>query len=1061
MPVSKNPGESPDDSPKKKHLKEKLFLAAQASQGALRAVPGDMWALHYPKEGAVRREKLEGLLSGKYKPGDIDVKDLQPDALLYNIEDLDEKGGLEKVVGRIRDISARVATYDHKRFAEFVAELAGTKVDVDTAEALYDGLRNSRLRKGIIDSYGATGRQQMKTALQSEVTRTLSALSGLPRVNRVLEALKLDWLCEDFNYVDEESRDRAVASLSGDERELFNKLRDFYRKYVNEGREEDYRELVDEIKKNLEKITEQPKTDQPSESMEKLEEELKKYQDQVGPPGTPQDPAIPPDDEDEYNTSEPQPGEGKQEKMKSQPFFEITPSGTSTVPFRGSYCSGRKSYFDIDRKTWSKKKRLTPYTTPLGGGERQTISGSVDGGVKSIPIPARHALDFSSLKYSGAAPKIYRDQNGCFYIETDSACSFSIDFLKENPPHENPPIMEDTQSIYRGGLSAPTEAVIKRMNGTNIQKAEQARQYLLANHFYPGGGDLKKAQALQHKLRSESTGDNYVQNLDKSEYLECYSANTLFIAMLRKAGIPARLVVGHRVQGAKNGKAEITDSTGHAWAEIWDGSGWRRFDATPAPKPEDKKKTEEGEKEKQEESTPSQEADDGGVESSQSSEGSDQQGQQGDIAKDVADKVQKKVDSMKDQQQPPGDATDSQMQDAEQDLKETADKMEEMEAKKQDAAEKIKDASSAKDLKDVKDKIDKDEDLLDEMKKDLKEKMEAKEKQLKDEMKEKIDKMAEDGFIDEEKKKQIQDGIDNADLAELEELQRQMDEESRAYDQYDAIREEVMPLVEHWYRYFAELLPREHEIDADEDSLSRQGKLNRRAVQKPRNLMFGTVKNPRVFRPSVKPRFLASIVLDVSGSMEGEKLENARKLLVFYSELFSRISKEFGYIRFSIHIFSDSVQQIKGFGQDYDSSERYDFGAGQSSTIKVRLMKALRTQGGTNMLSAIRMAAGGMNAEVFEYPDYLSALYFMGDGGDTCGNAHNVKAFLQNNDAESGFGRHMKSAVLLGSEGEKAVLAEIFGEENTSVAPDFDSLVGESMIKFANDVTQYTKNLTT
>src|SRR3989338_10094794 len=147
------------------------------------------------------------------------------------------------------------------------------------------------------------------------------------------------------------------------------------------------------------------------------------------------------------------------------------------------------------------------------------------------------------------------------------------------------------------------------------QKAEAARQYILANHFYPGGGDLQAAQAVQYKLRSESTGDTYLQNIDASEYLECYSANTKFIAMMRKAGIPARLVVGHKVEGAKDGKSAITQSTGHAWSEIWDGQAWRRFGAAPPAKPEDQKESDGDDKKPEKE--PAEEAQDGGVDKPQ------------------------------------------------------------------------------------------------------------------------------------------------------------------------------------------------------------------------------------------------------------------------------------------------------------------------------------------------------------------------------------------------------------------------------------------------------------
>ena len=123
-------------------------------------------------------------------------------------------------------------------------------------------------------------------------------------------------------------------------------------------------------------------------------------------------------------------------------------------------------------------------------------------------------------------------------------------------------------------------------------------------------------------------------------------------------------------------------------------------------------------------------------------------------------------------------------------------------------------------------------------------------------------------------------------------------------------------------------------------------------------------------------------------------------------------------------------------------------------------MQQLNTQGGTNMLDGIKKAAGELNKEVDEYPDYASAFYFVGDGGDTCGNAANIKRFLQINEVERGFGEHMYSAILLGNDFQRRELVEIFGDEHTNVALDFDELIEKSMDKFDEDLEEYLKTKT-
>lgn len=1019
----------------KSNIREMIFLAEQSSIGGVKVLPGKSWAYHFKKSPSERQERLEGLLSGKYTSSQVEEY-LKPDALIYDAADL-EKDGLDAVSSRIMNETSMLAYYDYKKYGDFMTGLQGLSITPDKASEIYEELSKGRVQKSLRDALSSGGKRSLDKSLVEEANNLVENLDKVDRTKKVIDTLRLDWF-EKTGIVDGTVRDQAISKLSGEERKIYDEMKSNYKDFVDSGDDASYDKLIKDLKNGFPKLQKKIEETGKSESMKELDEELDKMED-VSPPGTERDPAIPPEDSDEYHT--PSGDKEKQEKKEKGPgdyFFKIEP------PLSGYYASGKKSYYDVDRKVWSKKKQLSEYTgTTFQKSIINKIDGASKGGIVSIPLPTGYGIDINSISHKGEKPKISRDQNGCFYVETLGPTSFSFSFSKEERAFVSSPISEDTQMLYRGSLSSKTESFMNQVIGGSLQKAEQIRQHILANHFYPGGGDLNSAQKVQSKLRNESTGDNYIQSIDTSEYLECYSANTKFVAMLRKCGVPARLVVGHHVEGAQDGKSFIDSNTGHAWVEVWDGKSWRRFDATPPAKPEDKKENDDKNKG---ENAP--EASDDGVDSPQQKQEQKDKKKNGEEEGKEKNKDSKPSDSGK-----PGEASDQDVQKGEEQLKQAEESVKESEKNKQEAMDEVEKADTFKDLEKLKKELE-EKDLFDEMKEAIEKAIEAKEDIMKDELKEKLEKMSEDGFLEDEELKKLLEKLE-AEGQNLDNLQKEIEEGNSLYVEYEKIKEEIEPLVEDWFNYFIEKLPRQTEVSLDEDSLSRQGAFDRRSVNKPRNILFGTVKNPRVIESSIRPLFLASIMVDVSGSMAGAKLKNAQKLLIFYSELFTKIKEEFGYIKFAINTFSDSMKEIKTFEQDYDSSQAYIYPDRTHSTVKVRLMKNIKTEGGTNMLDPIKRASQLLSEQTYDYPDYASSFYFIGDGGDTNGNSENIKQFLLEKDKQGGFGNHMLSAILLGSESERQALGSIFGDEHTTVAGDFDELINESMERFDEDIEEY------
>jgi len=120
-------------------------------------------------------------------------------------------------------------------------------------------------------------------------------------------------------------------------------------------------------------------------------------------------------------------------------------------------------------------------------------------------------------------------------------------------------------------------------------------------------------------------------------------------------------------------------------------------------------------------------------------------------------------------------------------------------------------------------------------------------------------------------------------------------------------------------------------------------------------------------------------------------------------------------------------------------------------------MQGLTAKGGTNILQGVEKVSADLNQETQNYPDYASAFYFVGDGEDSYGNSTRIKEFLRMSNSEHGFGEHMFSAIMLAKALWRNDLAEIFGEEHTSVAPNLDELIRISMEKFDEDLEEYLK----
>ncbi len=150
----------------------------------------------------------------------------------------------------------------------------------------------------------------------------------------------------------------------------------------------------------------------------------------------------------------------------------------------------------------------------------------------------------SKLYYSGGtAPIFLADQDGCIYVQCRLAHQqMSFPFSVGKSTHTTYPGVSDSEKMIVDDISPETRTLLAQCQGRSPQEiATLIRAYILRTKKYS-----TKVQGTLHK---KSNARNYITNLDRSPILECYSANTLFVALMRELGVPARIVLGHMAQG--------------------------------------------------------------------------------------------------------------------------------------------------------------------------------------------------------------------------------------------------------------------------------------------------------------------------------------------------------------------------------------------------------------------------------------------------------------------------------------------------------------------------------
>lgn len=203
----------------------------------------------------------------------------------------------------------------------------------------------------------------------------------------------------------------------------------------------------------------------------------------------------------------------------------------------------------------------------------------------------------------------------------------------------------------------------------------------------------------------------------------------------------------------------------------------------------------------------------------------------------------------------------------------------------------------------------------------------------------------------------------------------------------------------------------------------------------------------QVERPTGEPRLFIGLLVDNSGSMQGKKMEQARKTMIF----FAKVCKDMG-IPFMGAAFGDDAEVVKTFRQDFDNP---------AEKIKPKIIDATEANGGsTNLHAGMEVTIEAMNEQRRRLRDSHGLIFVITDGGANAGlTGDALKNYIEENRGRLTF----KGFGLSSSDHERAsiqtYLNYYFGESNCAYPQGFDDLPDEAFRVLRINLMQFQRFL--
>ena len=269
---------------------------------------------------------------------------------------------------------------------------------------------------------------------------------------------------------------------------------------------------------------------------------------------------------------------------------------------------------------------------------------------------------------------------------------------------------------------------------------------------------------------------------------------------------------------------------------------------------------------------------------------------------------------------------------------------------------------------------------------------------------------------DQEKQQMEKDGFDPATDRDL-------------YLQFKALEQSMDGQITSFMRVMERYLPRKEETEYGGEATYIGKRISPKDVIKRAPVKDYRVMLRRQTRESEETRLYIALLIDKSGSMQGQKMEESLKTAIF----FGRVLKRFG-IPFAIKFFGDHVDHPMAFADDYDDPKKH---------IKKNLMAQGRAVGGSTDMSTPLMETIKEMVEAKRlFVGSHGGVFIISDSGANAGplTGQSLQKYIK--EQQKTFS--ILNLLLSNNSGELAEAHALFGKEHVIQAADFGNLPNEA-----------------